>query len=161
MKIALVSPYDFAFPGGVTVHIEQLAQEFIRQGHEAWIIAPSSQPADALPFDRFVRLGVPVPVPAGGSVARLSLSPWLLRNVRELLEREQFDVLHVLASNAGRVMSREQLMDHLRGDSLEAFDRSIDVHVSRIRAAIEDDPHHPRRIITVRGAGYVFTSEQD
>ena len=73
----------------------------------------------------------------------------------------QFDVLHVLASNAGRVMSREQLMDHLRGDSLEAFDRSIDVHVSRIRAAIEDDPHHPRRIITVRGAGYVFTSEQD
>ena len=73
----------------------------------------------------------------------------------------QFDVLHALASNAGRVMSREQLMDQLRGESLEAFDRSIDVHVSRIRAAIEDDPHHPRRIITVRGAGYVFTSEQD
>ena len=73
----------------------------------------------------------------------------------------QFDVLYVLASNAGRVMSRDQLMDHLRGESLEAFDRSIDVHVSRIRAAIEDDPHHPRRIITVRGAGYVFTSEQD
>ena len=95
MKIALVSPYDFAFPGGVTVHIEQLAQEFIRQGHETWIIAPSSQPANTLPVDRFVRLGVPVPVPAGGSVARLSLSPWLLRNVRELLERERFDVVHV------------------------------------------------------------------
>ena len=73
----------------------------------------------------------------------------------------QFDVLYALASNAGRVMSRERLMDQLRGESLEAFDRSIDVHVSRIRAAIEDDPHHPRRIITVRGAGYVFTSEQD
>ena len=73
----------------------------------------------------------------------------------------QFDVLYVLASNAGRVLSRDQLMDRLRGESLEAFDRSIDVHVSRIRAAIEDDPHHPRRIITVRGAGYVFTSEQD
>ena len=73
----------------------------------------------------------------------------------------QFDVLYILASNAGRVMSRDQLMDRLRGESLEAFDRSIDVHVSRIRAAIEDDPHHPRRIITVRGAGYVFTSEQD
>ena len=73
----------------------------------------------------------------------------------------QFDVLRVLAANAGRVMSREQLMDHLRGESLEAFDRSIDVHVSRIRAAIEADPHHPRRIITVRGAGYVFASEQD
>ena len=73
----------------------------------------------------------------------------------------QFDLLHALASNSGRVMSREQLMDRLRGETLEAFDRSIDVHVSRIRAAIEDDPRRPRRIITVRGAGYVFASEQD
>ena len=73
----------------------------------------------------------------------------------------QFDVLYALASNAGRVMSREQLMDQLRGETLEAFDRSVDVHVSRIRAAIEEDPHHPRRIITVRGAGYVFASAQD
>ena len=73
----------------------------------------------------------------------------------------QFDVLYALASNAGRVMSREQLMDRLRGEALESFDRSIDVHVSRIRAAIEDEPRHPRRIITVRGAGYVFASEQD
>lgn len=73
----------------------------------------------------------------------------------------QFDVLCALASNAGRVMSREMLMDRLRGEALEAFDRSIDVHVSRVRAAIEDDPRRPRRIITVRGAGYVFASEQD
>ena len=73
----------------------------------------------------------------------------------------QFDVLCALASNAGRVMSREQLMDRLRGEALEAFDRSIDVHVSRIRSAIEDDPRHPRRIVTVRGAGYVFASGQD
>ena len=73
----------------------------------------------------------------------------------------QFDVLCALASSPGRVMSREKLMDRLRGEALEAFDRSIDVHVSRIRAAIEDDPRHPRRIITVRGAGYVFASEQN
>ena len=73
----------------------------------------------------------------------------------------QFDVLHALASNPGRVMSREQLMDRLRSEALEAFDRSIDVHISRIRAAIEDTPHRPRRIVTVRGAGYVFASEQD
>ena len=73
----------------------------------------------------------------------------------------QFDLLCAFASNPGRVMSREHLMDQLRGEALEAFDRSIDVHVSRIRAAIEDDPRHPRRIITVRGAGYVFASEQD
>ena len=73
----------------------------------------------------------------------------------------QFDVLHALAGNAGRIMSRDQLMDQLRGAALDAYDRSIDVHVSRVRAAIEDDPHRPRRIITVRGAGYVFASEQD
>ncbi len=73
----------------------------------------------------------------------------------------QFDVLYVLAVNAGRVMSREALMDQLRGEDLEAFDRSIDVHISRIRSAIEDDPKKPRRILTVRGAGYVFARIQD
>jgi DNA-binding response OmpR family regulator len=72
----------------------------------------------------------------------------------------QFDLLVALAKNAGRVLSREQLMDMARGAELEAFDRSIDVHVSRIRAAIETDPKHPRRIITVRGAGYVFARDQ-
>jgi DNA-binding response OmpR family regulator len=73
----------------------------------------------------------------------------------------QFALLDALASHAGRVMSRDALMDLTRGEQLEAFDRSVDVHVSRIRAAIEDDPKKPRRIITVRGAGYVFAKEQD
>jgi two-component system phosphate regulon response regulator OmpR len=73
----------------------------------------------------------------------------------------QFELLWALAVSAGRVMSRETLMDRVRGEELEAFDRSIDVHISRIRAAIEDDPKHPRRIITVRGAGYVFARHQD
>lgn len=73
----------------------------------------------------------------------------------------QFELLLALARNAGRVLSREALMDLVKGEALEAFDRSIDVHVSRIRAAIEDDPKHPRRIITVRGAGYVFARAQD
>ena len=73
----------------------------------------------------------------------------------------QFDLLLALAERAGRVMSRDALMSSLRGHALEAFDRSIDVHVSRIRAAIEDDPRHPRRVITVRGAGYVFAANQD
>ena len=71
----------------------------------------------------------------------------------------QFDLLCALAESAGRVLSRDALMSRVRGSPLEAFDRSIDVHVSRIRAAIEDDPRHPRRIITVRGAGYVFARE--
>jgi DNA-binding response OmpR family regulator len=73
----------------------------------------------------------------------------------------QFDLLVALAKNAGRVLSREFLMDLLKGEELESFDRSIDVHVSRIRAAIEDNPKKPRRVITVRSAGYVFAKAQD
>ncbi len=77
------------------------------------------------------------------------------------LTGHQFDLLVVLARSAGRVLSRDQIMDALKGHPLEAFDRSIDVHVSRIRAAIEDDPRQPRRVLTVRGAGYVFARRQD
>jgi two-component system, OmpR family, phosphate regulon response regulator OmpR len=73
----------------------------------------------------------------------------------------QFALLLALAEHAGRVMSRDALMDAVKGEQIEAFDRSIDVHVSRIRAAIEDDPRKPRRIITVRGIGYVFAKAQD
>ncbi len=73
----------------------------------------------------------------------------------------QFDLLLALAQKAGRVLSRDVLMDTVKGEHLEAFDRSIDVHMSRIRAAIEDDPKKPRRVITVRGAGYVFAKVQD
>jgi len=78
-----------------------------------------------------------------------------------VLTSYQFALLDALASHAGRVMSRDALMDLLKGESFEAFDRSVDVHISRIRAAIEDNPKKPRRILTVRGAGYVFAREQD
>jgi len=77
------------------------------------------------------------------------------------LTSHQFALLLALAQHAGRVMSREALMELLRNERLEAFDRSIDVHVSRIRAAIEDDPKRPHRVITVRGAGYVFAKAQE
>lgn len=77
------------------------------------------------------------------------------------LTGHQYTLLVALAEHAGRVLSRDALMDLVKGESLEAFDRSIDVHVSRIRAAIEDDPKRPRRILTVRGAGYVFARQQD
>ena len=73
----------------------------------------------------------------------------------------QFALLLALAERAGRVLSRDALMDLLKGEKLEAFDRSVDVHVSRIRAAIEDDPKKPRRILTLRGTGYVFAKDQD
>jgi DNA-binding response OmpR family regulator len=77
------------------------------------------------------------------------------------LTGHQFDLLVVLAKSAGRVLSRDQIMDALKGHPMEAFDRSIDVHISRIRAVIEDDPKNPRRVLTVRGAGYVFARKQD
>jgi DNA-binding response OmpR family regulator len=73
----------------------------------------------------------------------------------------QFDLLAALAERAGRVLSREQLIDAVKGATLDPFDRSIDVHIGRLRAAIEDDTRLPRRIITVRGAGYVFAKVQD
>jgi DNA-binding response OmpR family regulator len=73
----------------------------------------------------------------------------------------QFTLLVAMAERAGRVLSRETLLDLTRGEELEEFDRSIDVHISRLRAAIEDDPRKPRRILTLRGAGYVFAREQD
>ena len=77
------------------------------------------------------------------------------------LTSHQFDLLTVLARSPGRVLSRDQIMDTLKGHPLEAFDRSIDVHISRIRAVIEDDPKTPTRVLTVRGAGYVFARKQD
>ena len=73
----------------------------------------------------------------------------------------QFDLLAAMAERAGRVLTRDQIMEAVRGRELEAFDRSIDVHMGRIRAAIETDPKNPRRILTVRGVGYVFAKQQD
>jgi DNA-binding response OmpR family regulator len=90
----------------------------------------------------------------GSREARLDGAPRALTSY-------QFALLLALAEHAGRVMSRDALMDLVKGEQIEAFDRSIDVHVSRIRATIEDDPKKPRRIITVRGAGYVFAKAQD
>ncbi len=77
------------------------------------------------------------------------------------LTGHQFELLTVLANSPGRVLSRDQIMDALKGHPMEAFDRSIDVHVSRIRAVIEDDPKNPKRVLTVRGTGYVFARKQD
>lgn len=77
------------------------------------------------------------------------------------LTARQFDLLFVLAERPGRVLSRDQLITLVSGDTSESMDRAIDVHVAKIRAAIEDDPPNPKRLITVRGAGYVFAQAQD
>jgi DNA-binding response OmpR family regulator len=73
----------------------------------------------------------------------------------------QFDLLVAMAERAGRVLTRDQIMEAVRGRELEAFDRSIDVHIGRIRNAIEADSKEPKRILTVRGVGYVFAKQQD
>ena len=85
----------------------------------------------------------------------------LLDGEERTLTSHQFDLLSALAENAGRVMSRDSLMNAVRGHDLDAFDRSIDVHISRIRAAIEDNPKSPKRVLTLRSAGYLFVREQD
>jgi DNA-binding response OmpR family regulator len=82
-----------------------------------------------------------------------------LAGAARALTSRQFEILRVLAENAGRVLTRGQVFEQVRGEELEPFDRSIDVHISRIRAAIERDPREPTRLLTVRGAGYVFTRE--
>ena len=99
---------------------------------------------------RFGRLDIDL----GARQARLDGKPCDLTS-------HQFELLTVLARQPGRVLSRDQIMDALKGHPLEAFDRSIDVHISRIRAVIEDDPKAPKRVLTVRGAGYVFARKQD
>jgi DNA-binding response OmpR family regulator len=79
---------------------------------------------------------------------------------RVVLTHHEFELLAALARAGGRVLSREQLMDALRGQDYEAFDRSIDVHVSKLRAKLERDPRAPRYIKTVRGVGYALVQPE-
>jgi DNA-binding response OmpR family regulator len=79
-----------------------------------------------------------------------------VRGRRQILTHYEFELLAALARAAGRVLSREQLLDALKGAAYEVFDRSIDVHVSKLRAKLEDNPKAPRYIKTVRGVGYVL-----
>ena len=95
MNIALVSPYDYAHPGGANNHIALLTREFLRRGHTVKIVAPSSKSAETLGVENFVRLGVPIPIPANGSLARVSFSVWLNPKIKALLKAEQFDVIHL------------------------------------------------------------------
>lgn len=109
--------------------------------------AKSEHPAEILTFGR-------LEIDIGARKVRLD-------GEERTLTGYQFALLLALARHAGRVLTREQLMDMVKNEKLDAFDRSIDVHISRIRAAIEDDAKKPRRVITVRGTGYVFAKAQD
>ncbi len=100
------------------------------------------------PAKDLVRVGALVVDPAARRVT--------LRGREVALTGYEFALLEALARRAGRVLSREQLMELARGSAEEAFDRTVDVHVSRLRQKLGDDPKRPRLIKTVRGAGYVL-----
>jgi DNA-binding response OmpR family regulator len=110
-------------------------------------------PLAAEPASRVLRFGR-LEIDPGARAVRLDGEP-------RVLTAYQFDLLVALAERAGRVVSREQLLDAVKGDAFDPFDRSIDVHIGRLRVAIEDDVKQPRRIVTVRGAGYVFAKVHD
>jgi phosphatidylinositol alpha-mannosyltransferase len=94
MKIALVSPYDFAHPGGVVNHILALDRQFTRMGHDVRVIAPASQGVPTI-GDRFIPIGRPRPIPASGSICRITLSLWLAPRIKKVLAREKFDIIHL------------------------------------------------------------------
>lgn len=101
------------------------------------------------------------PIQAG----RLQLDP---RSLTAMLDGKslpltsyEFGLLRVLAERAGRVLSREQILDLVKGSADEVFDRSIDVHIFRIRQKIEVDPRNPKLLKTVRGAGYMLTRDDE
>jgi phosphatidylinositol alpha-mannosyltransferase len=95
LKIALVSPYDYPYPGGVTAHISHLESEFTKLGHEVKIIAPSSSDQRELAQKNIYKIGSVVPIPANGSMARITLSLRMSGRIKRILRDEQFDVIHL------------------------------------------------------------------
>ena len=94
MKIALVSPYDFAYPGGVVNHISSLERHLTRMGHEVKVIAPASQAITTF-GDRFIPIGKPRPIPSSGSICRITISLHLAPTIKAVLDREKFDIVHL------------------------------------------------------------------
>lgn len=95
MKIGLVSPYDWSYPGGVRDHVWHLAQEFLAMGHTVRILAPASGIQGKKPEKYILKMGGTTPIPINGSIARINLDPYLAQRVRKVLQRERFDIVHV------------------------------------------------------------------
>ena len=98
LKVALVSPYDFSHPGGVTEHISHLARELRRRGAAVKLMAPASGDlpvqVDDFAEDDFYRIGRPIPIPVNGSIARITMSFHMSRSIGRILEKERFDIIH-------------------------------------------------------------------
>jgi phosphatidylinositol alpha-mannosyltransferase len=94
MRVGLVSPYDFASPGGVNDHVRHLAVRLQQIGHETRIFAPSSRADVDFDSARFYRIGTPIAIPVNESVARITLSFHLANRVAAIIEEERFDILH-------------------------------------------------------------------
>ena len=94
MKIGLVCPYDYTWPGGVLAHISQLSRRFTLMGHHVKILAPYTPGRAQAGEGDYIPIGRSVPVPYGGSLARISLSLGSYKQVRDVLHREQFDIVH-------------------------------------------------------------------
>ena len=101
-KIALVSPYDYVYHGGVTDHIRNLSVQFNQMDQQVRIVAPCSD-LNKITDDNFIPMGKPVPIPSGGSVARVSLSVWLRPRIKSMLEKEDFDIIHLHEPFAGSI----------------------------------------------------------
>jgi phosphatidyl-myo-inositol alpha-mannosyltransferase len=95
LKIGLVSPYDYSFPGGVVQHVAHLAHYYQDWGHKVKILAPCLKEGTQYFEEEVTSIGRPFPVPYGGTIARLPLSPWLPAQVRKILRKEKFDILHL------------------------------------------------------------------
>ncbi len=95
MRILLVTPFDFSYPGGVNEHVLHLDQEFQRLGHYTRVLSPRSESEEEGDDGHFYKLGTTVPVPSNGSTARITLSPFVSRKIKEFLQREQFDIIHL------------------------------------------------------------------
>ncbi len=94
MKIALVSPYDFAYPSGVNIHVSSLERRFTKMGHDVKIIAPLSGNVSGI-GDKFIRIGTPIPIPAGGTICRVTISLRLGPTIKSVLSQENFDIIHL------------------------------------------------------------------
>ena len=98
--------------------------------------------------------------PAAVTVGEVSLDPdehvVTVDGERVSLPLKEFELLHVLLANAGRVLPRETLIDRVWGSDYVGDTKTLDVHVKRLRSKLEPDPAHPTRIVTIRGLGYKY-----